>query len=65
MIQHEILQEHAVRVLRFTDAVIIRMAFFTKIVKRAAHVDILLRRHIKQRQIHGAAAAVPGVLRDI
>ena len=42
-----------------------RMAHFAKEIKRAAHIDILLLCHIKQRQVYRAATAVAGMLRDI
>ena len=63
--EHGIAQDHAVRVLLLGDAGIVRVAELAEIVEGAAHIHLALRDHIKQRQIHGAAPAVAGMLGDI
>ena len=63
--EHGAAKEHAVGVLFFGDARIIRMAQLSEKVKGTAHIEFPLRPHIKQRQIHGAAAAVAGMPGDV
>ena len=41
------------------------MRTLAEIVKSAAHIQVLARVHIEQRQIDRATAAVPGIIRDI
>ena len=72
-------KNHAVPELRLGDAALrlalifprigiaapVRMALQAEIIEGAAHVHFFTRRHVEQRQVDGAAPAVPGFCGDI
>ena len=63
--QHDLPQEHPVGVLLLRDVRIVRVGEQPEVVESAAHVHFFFRFHVKQRQVHGAAPAVAGVLGDV
>ena len=65
VLHHDLPQHHTHRILFFRDFRIVRVAELTEIIKGSAHIDFPLRVHVKQRQIHRAAPAVAGMLRNI
>ena len=62
---HDALQEHPVGVLFFGDAPMIRVGHLAEEIEGAAHIQLLARLHVQQRQVDGAAPAVTGKLGDI
>ena len=65
VLHHDLPQQHAHLVLLRGDALIVRVAQLAEIVEGAAHVDLPLRAHVEQGQVHRAAAAVAGMLVDV
>ena len=65
MLEHDLAEDHAVGVLLGRDAGVVRVGKLAEVIERAAHIDFLFERHIEQRQIDRAAAAVAGMLGNI
>ncbi len=63
--EHDFAQKHAVGVLLVGYAGIVGVAQLAEKVERAAHIQLVLGGHVKERQVDRAAAAVAGMLGDL
>ena len=63
--QHGIPQDHPVPVLFVSDSGIVRVAQFPEVIEGTSHIRFFFGFHIKKGQIHRAAPAVAGLLRNV
>ena len=59
MTQHSIAQDETVRLLLGSDSLVVGVREFAEIVEHAAHIHLLARADVYQREVDGGAAAMP------